>query len=126
MGVNNNTVLSPINGHSKKRTPLISGRFYFLQINSGQTLIKNFPKSRQVISGHYFLYKLVYLAFFFSRISGHYKQFGSIFSGQRKGILKTFCQIFCKCYLFQTFRNFPLLLFFIFSNFLVNHWKIFS
>ena len=25
LGVNNTTVLSPINGHSKKRTPLVSG-----------------------------------------------------------------------------------------------------
>ena len=46
-----NTVLSPINGHSKKRTPLISGRIYFPRRNSGQTLIKNFLKSGQAISG---------------------------------------------------------------------------
>ena len=45
------TVLSPINGHSKKRTPLISGRIYFPRRNSGQTLIKNFLKSGQAISG---------------------------------------------------------------------------
>ena len=25
LGVNNTTVLSPVNGHSKKRTPLVSG-----------------------------------------------------------------------------------------------------
>ena len=48
---NKNTVLSPINGHSKKRTPLISGRIYFPRRNSGQTLIKNFLKSGQAISG---------------------------------------------------------------------------
>ena len=47
----NITVISPINGHSKKRTPLISGRIYFLRRNSGQTLIKNFIKSGQAISG---------------------------------------------------------------------------
>ena len=52
LGVNNTTVLSPINGHSKKRTPLVSGWFYFPRRNSGQTLIKNFLKSEQVISGH--------------------------------------------------------------------------
>ena len=48
VGVNNNTVLSPINGYSKRRTPLISGRFYFPQ----QNLEKIFLKSGQVISGH--------------------------------------------------------------------------
>ena len=46
LGVNNATVLSQINGHSKKWTPLVSGRFYFLRRNSGQTLIKNFLKKR--------------------------------------------------------------------------------
>ena len=45
------TILSPINGHSKKRTPLISGRIYFPRRNSGQTLIKSFLRSGQVISG---------------------------------------------------------------------------
>ena len=35
VGVNNNTVLSPINGHSKRRETLIRGRFYFPQQNSG-------------------------------------------------------------------------------------------
>ena len=45
------TVLSPINGHSKKQTPLISGQIYFPWRNYGQTLIKNFLKSGQAISG---------------------------------------------------------------------------
>ena len=54
MGVNNNTVLSPINGHSKRQTTLISWRFYFPLRNSVQTLIKNFLKSVEVISGHSF------------------------------------------------------------------------
>ena len=44
------TVLSPINGHSKKLTPPISGRIYFPRQNSSQTLIKNFLKSGQAIS----------------------------------------------------------------------------
>ena len=46
-------VFSPINGHSKRRTPLISGHFFFHWSNSGQSLIKNFLKGGQVISGHY-------------------------------------------------------------------------
>ena len=52
LGVNNTRVLSPIKGHAKKWAPLVSGRFYFPQRNSGQTLMKNFLKSGQVISGH--------------------------------------------------------------------------
>ena len=52
LGGNNTTFLSPINGPSKKRTPLASLPFSFLRRNSGQTLIKNFLKSGQVISGH--------------------------------------------------------------------------
>ena len=52
LGVNNTTVLSPIKGPSKKRTPLVSGWFYFPRRNSGQTLIKTFLKSGQVFSGH--------------------------------------------------------------------------
>ena len=46
------TVFSPIKGHSKRRTPLISGQFYFHRPNSGQSLIKNFLKGGQAISGH--------------------------------------------------------------------------
>ena len=46
------TVFSPINGHSKRRTPLISGQFFFHRPNFGQSLIKNFLKGGQVISGH--------------------------------------------------------------------------
>ena len=46
------TVFSPINGHSKRRTPLISEQFAFHRVNSGQSLIKHFLKGGQVISGH--------------------------------------------------------------------------
>ena len=46
------TVISPINGHSKRRTSLISGQFFFHRPNSGQNLIKNFEKGGQLISGH--------------------------------------------------------------------------
>ena len=46
------TVFSAINGHSKRCTALIRGQFFFLRPNSGQSLIKNFPKGGQVISGH--------------------------------------------------------------------------
>ena len=52
LGVNNTTVLSPIKGNAKKWVPLVSGRFYFPRRNSGQTLMKNFLKSGQVISRH--------------------------------------------------------------------------
>ena len=47
------TVFSPINGHSKRRTHLISGQFFFHRPNCGQSLIKNFLKGGQVISGHF-------------------------------------------------------------------------
>ena len=46
------TVFSPINGQSKRQTPLISGQFFFHWSNSGQSLLKNFLKGGQVISGH--------------------------------------------------------------------------
>ena len=49
---NKATVFSPINRHSKRQTPLIKGQCYFHQPNSGQSLIKNFLKGRQVISRH--------------------------------------------------------------------------
>ena len=39
------TVLSPISGHSKKRTPLISGQFFFHRPFSSQSLIENFIKT---------------------------------------------------------------------------------
>ena len=46
------TVFSPINGHYKTRTPLITGKTFFHWPISGQNLIKNFLKAGQVISGH--------------------------------------------------------------------------
>ena len=52
LGVSNTTVLFPINGHSKKQTPLVSEWFYLPQRNSGQTLIENFLKKVEVIGGH--------------------------------------------------------------------------
>ena len=45
------TVFSPINGHCKQLTPLISGQFLFHRPNSGQNLIK-LSKGGQGISGH--------------------------------------------------------------------------
>ena len=65
------TVFSPIKGHSKRWTPLISGQFFFQRPNSGQSLIKR----TALIKGHYLLHKIVNLAFFFSPISGHSKIF---------------------------------------------------
>ena len=41
-----------INGHSKRRTTLISGQISFTRWNSGQTLIEKFLISGQAISGH--------------------------------------------------------------------------
>ena len=52
LGVNNTTVLSPINGHSKKRTPLVSGWFIFPGEILVKLSLKNFLKSGQVISRH--------------------------------------------------------------------------
>ena len=46
------TVNSLINGHSKRRTPPISGQNFFHRQNLGQILIKNIPKSGQAINGH--------------------------------------------------------------------------
>ena len=46
------TVFSPMNGHSKRRTPLISEQFFFHRPNSGQSLIKYFLKGGQLLSGH--------------------------------------------------------------------------
>ena len=74
------TLLSAINGHSKRRAPIISRRFYFPRQNSGQAPIKNFLKSGQVISGH-----SVWRAFFSARIG-----LFSLFSLQLKDTLNNF------------------------------------
>ena len=84
LGLNNTTVLYPINGHSKKRTPLVSSWFYFPRRNSGQTLIKIFLKSGQVISGHYFLHELVYLAFFSLQLMNTLNNFELILEAREK------------------------------------------
>ena len=78
--VNNNAVSFPINGQSNRRTPLLSGRFYFPWQNPAQTLIKNFLKSGQEISGHSVYWTLFFaqtslFSLFFSPVSGRYKQF---------------------------------------------------
>ena len=72
------TVLPTINGHSKRRAPIISRRFYFPRPNSGQASIKNFLKSRQVISGHsvwrtLFSARVGLFSLFFSPVKGHVK-----------------------------------------------------
>ena len=41
---NNNTVLSQIDGHSKRRMPLVRRLFYFPRLNSGQTFIKKLSR----------------------------------------------------------------------------------
>ena len=46
------TAFFPISRHFKRQTPLISGQFFFHRQNSGQSLIKNFLKDGQVISGN--------------------------------------------------------------------------
>ena len=46
------TVLSPINGHSKRRTTRISGRLYFPLAKFWSISHKNFLKSVKVISRH--------------------------------------------------------------------------
>ena len=86
------TVFYPINGHSKTRTPLISGQFFFHRPNSGQSLIKSFLKGGQVISGH-----------------------SKIFRNQNRKNDKI--ERFSK-YLFQAFRNFAFKLFFYSFNLL--------
>ena len=65
------------------QTTLISERFYFARQNSGETLIKKFLKSRQAISGDYFLHKLVNLTFFSLQLTDTINNY--IFSGQKRG-----------------------------------------
>ena len=74
------TVFSPINGHSKTWTSLISGQFFFQRPNSGQSLIKNLLKGGQVIRGHSNYRTLLSarnskFGLFFSPISGQSKIF---------------------------------------------------
>ena len=47
-----NTVEPPISGHSKRRTPLISGQNIFPRPFPSQILIKKSPKGGHPISGH--------------------------------------------------------------------------
>ena len=81
-----------MNGHSKRWTPLISGRFYFLRQNSSQTLVKNFLKSGPVIRGHYFLHKLIYIAFFSPQLAYTINNFEVYLAAReeeyKKGFLK--------------------------------------
>ena len=75
-----NTVVSPINGHSNQRTPPISGQFSLHRQNLGQTLIENFLKSGQGISGHsnqrtLFSARKCIFYFFLPPFSGHPKNF---------------------------------------------------
>ena len=90
VGMNNNTVLSPINEHSERQTSLISGIFYF----SGQTLIKIFLKCGQVISGHYFLHELFYLAFFSLRLADTINNFEVILAAREEKYKKRFAKCF--------------------------------
>ena len=66
------------------QTTLVSGWYYFPRRNSGQTLIKNFVKSGLVISGHYFLHELVYLAFFSVQLSNFINNFELILAAREK------------------------------------------
>lgn len=69
------TVKPPINRHSKRRTPLISGQFYFPRPFPSQILIKKFPKGGYSISGQIFLHRMAqnaYFILFASLISGHW------------------------------------------------------
>ena len=83
------TVFSLINGHSKRRTPLISGQCFFHRPFSVQSLIKNFLKSGHSISG-----PSNQRTIFFSPISGQLKKMRS---GRKKlGKLNSFSNIYFK------------------------------
>ena len=63
------TVFSPINGHSKRRTPLISGQNFPPIVFWSKSDKKMFLKvetlsADTLINGQYFLHKIVNLAFF--------------------------------------------------------------
>ena len=127
LGVNNTTLLSPINGHSKKWTPPVSRRFYFPQRNSGQTLKKNFLKSGQVISEHSVQQALfsvragLFILFFFS-----IKNFELILEVREKENKRWFVKYFLNVITFQRYRNFTLQLFLYRFQILFNQWIIFS
>ena len=59
-----NTVEPPISGHSKRRTPLISGQNIFPRPFPSQILIKKSPKGGHSISGQKFLHGMVKNLFF--------------------------------------------------------------
>ena len=93
-----NTVLSAINGHSKKRKTLVSGRFYFLRRNSGQTH-KNFLKNRQVISGHsvqraLFSARTGLFTFFFLQLADTINNFEVILAAREEEYKKRFAECF--------------------------------
>ena len=98
--VNNNGVSFPINGQSNRRTPLLSGRFYFPWQNPGQTLIKNFLKNGQEISGHSVYWTLFFAQtslcslFFFLQLADSINNFEVIF----RVIEKEYKKRFVKCF----------------------------
>ena len=132
MDLNNNTVLSPINGHSERQTTLINGRFYSSQQNSGQTLIKNFLKRVQVISGYSCLVETIFCAncsiqpFFFLQLADTINNFEVILVAREEEYKKRFVKCFLNVIYFRHLEFLHCSSFFTVSNFLVNHWTIFS
>ena len=104
----------------------ISGRFCFPRRNSGQTFIKNFLISGQVISGHYFLHELAYLAFFFSlQLTDTINNFEVILAARKEEYKKQFVKCFLNVIYFRYLEILHSSSFLNVSNFLVNHWTIF-
>ena len=96
--------------------------------NSGQTLIKKLSKSGQVNSSHsvqrtLFSAQTDLFSLFSLQLADTINIFQAILAAREEDYK---CQMFFKCYLFQTFKNFILKLFFAVSYFLVSHWTIFS
>ena len=97
--------------------------------NSGQTLIKKLSKSGQVNSSHsvqrtLFSAQTDLFSLFSLQLADTINIFQAILAAREEDY--KCCQMFFKCYLFQTFKNFILKLFFAVSYFLVSHWTIFS
>ena len=104
-----NTVLSLINGHHKRRIPLISGRFYFSWQNSGQTFIKNFLKNGKVFC-----------------LADTINNFEVILAAREGDYLKRFVKYFLNVAYVRYLEILHARSLFVVSNFLASHWTVFS
>ena len=79
-----------------------------------------------LFSGHYFLHELVYLAFFSLQLANTINNFELILAAREKEYKRWFVKCFLNVIYFRDLEILHCSSFFTVSNFLFNHWTIFS